>query len=1201
MKKVLIGFGVGFTLLLAAVLLAPSFIDWSGYRAEIASKIKEATGRELIIGGDVAFSLLPSPVLKVADLRLANAPGASNQDMVSVEQLDVRIAFLPLLGGNLHINSIRLIRPVIQLEVLENGRGNWLMGQSANEDSPQTSQPSDDPAFVDSDSATAAPLPLQIDDFIIEQGQLTFWDKSKDIHETIEEINSRFAIAGLNGPFEAAGTLRLRGIPVGFEGSVGQIVHGRTASFASQIRFAHGNTQSRITGTLVNLPQGPKVSTKIDFKGDSLAGFLSAFQPGQKTLPGALDRTFSARGEMTYDTNGLTLGTDGMVLTMGEDRGKLHVDFHETSDKQNLKVRADFSKINGDIWQTTDPYNVVAPDPLPPVIKLSDQTGKQGSRVSAALDNVARNANDNDNPNNTNTDKKPASPLPEDLEASLAINIDALLFKGEAIRQAQTLVSLTQGEIALERLSAILPGAGELTMIGIAGQRGGSYQFDGTAEVEFSHVRGALKWLGLPMPNVPLDRLQQLSLSTDLVLNEDQLQLTNFNTRVDGSHLNGGITLALQKRPSFGASLVLDQLNLDAYLASKSAAPTTEQKTQQSTTPDSQTAANKTKTASPSPLEALKLLDSFDANVDMRLKQLTYRDQTIKDIHLDATIFDGGINIRQADIASLAGLHFEAKGSVTPKDSSYHADNLFVSLSGKNYQPAARLGGLDSLLDWKKVGAATANATLNGDLLAPGLDVNLDVLGSSLSATGQADLFPLPKGDAHITVSVGDLARLSNGLSLGYRPTGNPGKILINTDAVFNLQNITLKDIRAKAGEDRLSGQVDYTQAGGTRPVLKVALQAERLNLTPFLPAKAQAVSTPPKQSGSSQNNATGQAKTAKAQRWSRAPVDLSALNSMDGIFQLSAQHVQHKQTVLSDVKLRANLKNGILDVNDASAKLFGGQAQLTSKLMAQTQPATLNAVLKADGLRVSQALQQTGNNSEMDGRLSLNTNLSTRGQSEYDFINNLNGQGSLQLNNASVKGKGKQASPLALLNLLAVLSGSNPDKGLADVHVSSNIENGVAQLTQAALTSSIANGTAQGQIDLPDWTMDISGALNVKQNALTGLLAKKAKMKQSYPFSLKGPLDKPNVKLDTGGLSSGGGLIIPLPDKLEKKGVGNVIRGLLGGTSPSTPQDSTSNNQPVEQKDGTLAPPPPANTTPVKRPSVEEQLIKGLGDLLNR
>jgi len=1194
-KKVLIGLGVGFALLLAAVLLAPSFIDWSGYRAEIAARIKEATGRELIIGGDVAFSLLPSPVLKVADLRLANAPGASNQDMVSVEQLDVRIAFLPLLGGNLHVNSIRLIRPVIQLEVLENGRGNWLMGQAAHEDTPQASKPSDDPAFVDSDLPEAAPLPIQIDDFIIEQGQLTFWDKGNDIHEKIEEINSRFAIAGLNGPFEAAGTLRLRGIPIGFEGSVGQIVHGRTASFASQIRFAHGKTQSRITGTLVNLPQGPKISTKVEFEGDSLAGFISAFQPGQTTLPGALDRTFSASGEMIYDTNGLTLGTDGMVLTMGDDRGKLHVDFHETAGKQNLNVRADFSKINGDIWQTADPYRVVAPDPLAPVIKLSDQTGKQGSRVSAALDNVARNANDN--PNDGNTAEKPAPSLPENLEARLAINIDALLFKGEAIRQAQTLVSLTQGEIALERLSAILPGAGELTMIGVAGLRDNGYQFDGTAELEFSHVRGALKWLGLPMPNVPLDRLQQLSLSTDLALSEDQLQLTNVNTRVDGSQLNGGITLALQKRPSFGASLVLDQLNLDAYLASKTARPTAAPKPEQTTSPAPQTA--QTNTASPSPLAALKLLDSFDANVDMRLRQLTYRDQTIKDIHLDATIFDGGIKIRQADIASLAGLRFEAKGSVTPKDASYYADNLFLSLSGKNYQPAAKLAGLSSLLDWKKVGAATANTTLNGDLLAPDLDVNLDVLGSSLSVTGQADLFPLPKGDAHVTVSIGDLARLSNGLSLGYQPAGDPGKILVNTDAAFDLQNIKLNNIRAKAGEDRLSGQAEYAQAGA-RPALNIAVQAERLNLTPFLPADGQKATKTRTKSGTSQSTA-GQTTTTGAQRWSRTPVDLSALNSMDGTFQLSAQRVQHKQTVLSDVKLRANLKNGTLDVNDASARLFGGQAQLTSKLTAHQQPATMSAVLKADGLRISQALQQTGGNSDIDGRLSLTTNLSTRGQSEHDFVNNLNGQGSLHLNNASVAGKGKQASPLAILKLLAVLSGSNPDKGLADVTVSSNIENGVARLTRAALTSTIANGTAQGQIDLPRWAIDISGALNVKQNALAGVLAKKAKMKQSYPFSLKGPLDKPNVKLDTGGLSSGGGLIIPLPDKLEKKGVGNVIRGLLGGASPSTTQDNTSNSPPVEQKDGTLAPPPPANTPPTKRPSAEEQLLKGLGDLLNR
>ena len=174
-----------------------------------------------------------------------------------------------------------------------------------------------------------------------------------------------------------------------------------------------------------------------------------------------------------------------------------------------------------------------------------------------------------------------------------------------------------------------------------------------------------------------------------------------------------------------------------------------------------------------------------------------------------------------------------------------------------------------------------------------------------------------------------------------------------------------------------------------------------------------------------------------------------------------------------------------------------------------------------------------------------------------------------------------------------------------------SEINQGVAVLKTANLTSKIATGGAQGNVDLAQWLIDVSGTLNVKQNALIGLLANKAKMKSSYPFSIRGNIDQPNVKLDTGGISSGGGLVIPLGDKLEKKGYGNLIRGLLGagGVKTSAPEpvsSAPSNVPPVTAPDGAMAPPPPPpggsnQTTTSDKPSKEQLLIQGLGSLFKR
>ncbi|WP_419800001.1 AsmA family protein [Terasakiella sp.] len=997
MKKVLIALFIFVTILAAAILVIPSFIDWSGHRAEIAKKVKEATGRELIIGGNIAFTVIPSPVLKIGDIHLANAANASSTDMIAVEQLDVRVSLLPLLAGNIHVQSIRLIRPIIQLEILENGKGNWLFTTSNTAPADiETTKQSNDPAFIENDTANKPSLPIQIDNLIIEQGQLVYLDQANQIREEIRDINSRFGIAGLNGPFEAAGTMLVRNIPIGIEGSIGQIIHGRTASFATQIRFAHGKTSTRITGTLVNLAEGPKVSAKINLNGDSLAGFISAFQKTNQ-MAGGLDRTFSARGEMTYSPNGLSLGKDGLTLMMGDDRGTLHVEY-EKKETQQLRIKANFSKIDGDAWLDASPYKVVEPAPLAPVITLSTKQPQQGSRISAAIDTAT--------PPKEQAVKTPSSPnIPNDLNATVAINVDALLFKEQAIRQAQANISLTQGEIALERLSAILPGAGELTVLGVAGDRNGKLNFDGTLDLNVTHLRGALNWLQVNTSNVPLERLQQVTLKSDLNVTGEELHLLNLEAKLDGSTLNGGLSIALQSRPSFGASFHLDQLNLDAYLGQEIQSPAPAQN-------DSTTAQNPSVPENPaaqsptSLLESLALLNTFDANLDLSAGQVVYRNQTIEDIYLNATIFDGKLDIQDTHITNLAGIRLTGKGSIAPTEDGYRADNLFLSLDAPHFTEGAALMGLGNVLDWSKIGAGNASITFNGPVLSPDMDINITALDTTFFAAAKADLLPLPTAEASINIAIADVAKLTKGLGVNYRPRSPLTKIDISADLNADLTQTTLKNIIAQIGNDQVSGHILFKQQ--SHPHLDVNLQADRLDVTPFLPADDQTTSS---NINKVPTTNTSQA-SAASNRWSQEAIDFAFMQNMDADFQLNAKQLLYKKVILDNLALKAQLQNAELNINDASANLFGGQAKISSKIVAG-ETNNIQATITAKDMKLKPLLNQIGSTTAANGILALNTTLATQGKSENDFISHLNGNGSLNLNQVSVSGKNTGGSLL--------------------------------------------------------------------------------------------------------------------------------------------------------------------------------------------
>ena len=122
MNKVWIGVVAVLVLLIGAVVAVPLLFDLNDYKNQISARVKQATGRELMIGGDIRLKILPTPRFSVSDLTFANLDGATSAKMATIKSLDVQIALLPLLGGQLQFQHIVVGEPVIELVRLADGR-----------------------------------------------------------------------------------------------------------------------------------------------------------------------------------------------------------------------------------------------------------------------------------------------------------------------------------------------------------------------------------------------------------------------------------------------------------------------------------------------------------------------------------------------------------------------------------------------------------------------------------------------------------------------------------------------------------------------------------------------------------------------------------------------------------------------------------------------------------------------------------------------------------------------------------------------------------------------------------------------------------------------------------------------------------------------------------------------------------------------
>ncbi len=157
-----------------AILLT---VDVNDYREDITAGFKNYTGRDLSIGGEIDLSWSFNPAMVVEDVTVANAGWGSRPEMVTIRRAEVEVELIPLIMGDIRLNSLVLVEPDIFLEIDGNGEPNWrLFGKSSNGDGAKSAYRASDeqPAgSEDTGPVTAAEMPV-FNHVEVRDGRLTF-------------------------------------------------------------------------------------------------------------------------------------------------------------------------------------------------------------------------------------------------------------------------------------------------------------------------------------------------------------------------------------------------------------------------------------------------------------------------------------------------------------------------------------------------------------------------------------------------------------------------------------------------------------------------------------------------------------------------------------------------------------------------------------------------------------------------------------------------------------------------------------------------------------------------------------------------------------------------------------------------------------------------------------------------------------------
>ncbi|GAB2176844.1 AsmA family protein [Dongia sp. agr-C8] len=195
----------------AAVFAILQSVDFNSYKDLVAQQVKAATGRDLVLAGDVKVAISLIPHLEIDQVSFRNADWGSEPQMLKLEKLEADVALIPLLSSQIQIKQVRLVGADILLETNKDGLGNWVMG------TPTTG------------GSSSAPLP-QISQVAIENAKLRW-------HNGVTGKTRTFAVDKLTmAPSDAIGNLAIA-------------IDGKVDTMPISLKG--------ITGTLANFTQGP--------------------------------------------------------------------------------------------------------------------------------------------------------------------------------------------------------------------------------------------------------------------------------------------------------------------------------------------------------------------------------------------------------------------------------------------------------------------------------------------------------------------------------------------------------------------------------------------------------------------------------------------------------------------------------------------------------------------------------------------------------------------------------------------------------------------------------------------------------------------------------------------------------------------------------------------------------------------------------
>lgn len=290
--------GLGLVLLTGAILLAPVFVPWNQFRSQVAALLADATGRQVVIDGDLSLRLLPVPMLTAANVRLLDSDTA----VAAIDSIALEVQPWPLVSGDVKFKAIRLGAAKLRIREDSEGRRHWPIAPGAFGRAVHVE------SLIFSDSTLSWERP----------DQPTLW---------IEAIQGEVTAGGPEGPFEATAEGMIDAVPLRLTAAAGRRAGNGTTPLRVNLSLPTAKGEMRFAGIAATSNGTRRYEGDLTVQTVDSTPLLSLLRPAAGLEPLAappLGRALHLAARLTAAPDRLVL--DGMEVKLGDSSATGSVD-----------------------------------------------------------------------------------------------------------------------------------------------------------------------------------------------------------------------------------------------------------------------------------------------------------------------------------------------------------------------------------------------------------------------------------------------------------------------------------------------------------------------------------------------------------------------------------------------------------------------------------------------------------------------------------------------------------------------------------------------------------------------------------------------------------------------------------------------------------------------------------------------------------